>query len=192
MKKTILTVFLSLVITMPALCMESMPSALQGVLIAKMLVFQKKIEQTAVNGMITVCVLYDDNQKAADGAENLVAEFKKVNNSGLKIKGFPINCVMVHLAPDTNLKKELNARHTAALCVFSSGENIGPIVEATRALKVLSIACLDPEQNVTKGISVGLAVDNGKSKILINTDSTALEDREFESSFLSLTTIVNK
>ena len=193
MKKALLIALLSVLQTsMPAHGIETMPPALQGVLIAKMLGFEKRIDQTAFRGMITVGILYDNSQNSKNDAENLATAFEKIRNSDVKIKQYSVNCTLLPLTTDLNLKNELREIHASVLCAFLSSKNAKTVIQITRELKVLSIACTDAEQNVFEGVSVGLGVEQGKSKILINTDSAGLEGREFTSSFLLLTTVVNK
>lgn len=193
MKKS-LTVIACIMFIIPARRVsgeETLPYNVQAGLIANTLAYEKNVDQNTVQGSIIIGIVFAQDKRSRADARNLGAEFDKIRSKGIKVKDYAISYVLIPLGQGIGIKGELKAKNVGAIFLIAPAERVGPVVKATRELKILSITCRDVQRCLGKGIAVGLSTENGKPKILINTGSAAREGREFSTSFLTLARIVN-
>jgi len=68
--------------------------------------------------------------------------------------------------------------------------NVDKIIKKTRENKIFSITMIKPESFVKKGISMGIIVEGGKPRIIINPEGIKEEELSLDARFLKLVKLI--
>lgn len=190
MKKFLLAAALSCLLCPMSVFGEAvLPYEIQSALITKILMYDNNVDKNAKNNVLTIGILYRDDEKSKAALKSVTTEFGKLKAKGVKIKSCTLD--FVPILAGGSLADEIRSKNVNVLYIID-GKNadVDSITGATQSLKLLSIIGEDTDRCVAKGISVGLKNDNDKPAILMNIQSTMKEGRDFSAQFLSLVKIV--
>ena len=161
---------LALGLALPAsLLAADLPPALQAALLTKILGQSKTI---TAKGAITVGFYCP----SGGSCKTVAGELTKLKDSGAKIGAAAFS---VQTIADLSGLGGVDALYV--------GGSFDAALAATQKHKLLSVTGEDADRNVQAGVSIGLALDSDKPKILANTSSLAKEGVEFPAQFLALT-----
>jgi hypothetical protein len=168
---------------------SALPFEIQSALITKILMYDNNVDKNVKNGVLTIGILYRDDEKSRAALRSVTAEFSKLKAKGVKIKNNSLEFASV--SAGGSLADDLKSKSINVLYIID-GKNIDieDVTSTTQALKLLSIVGDDAERCVAKGVSVGLKNENDKPSILVNIQSAMKEGRDFSAQFLSLVKIV--
>jgi YfiR/HmsC-like len=193
MKKSIfpaMAVILSLMLVSTVRA-EFLQYNIQAVLLVKLLVYDNNLLKNVKSETIKIGVLTGGDEKSIAKAKEMSLELSKLKSAGVKINDNMFDIIPLKMSSVENLSNELKASGINVLYVVSNkATDIAAIVAVTHELKIMSISGDEADNNVARGISVGLELNSGKPSILVNLTSAMGEGCDFSSQFLTLVKIV--
>jgi len=175
MKKVFTAVLSACIFGIPVVSAASLPAKLQAALLIKILSEDSSIPKQA-KGTVKIGIL-------GGNFSDFQSEFNQMKEKGVKIQGLDFDTKQI-----SSSAEEIK---TVNVVLLLTDGNLTAVTAATQAAKTLSVAGADSAESMVKnGASVGLALDGGKPKLLVNITSLSKEGHELTPSILQLCTIL--
>jgi YfiR/HmsC-like len=153
-------------------------------LLAKALSYERRLAETK-GGSVGIAVLFLDGDAASQAsASRWIQSFQMV--APLKVHGVPVEAWAVPYQP-TGLSELVRAKGIDVL-LACDGVPFAAIAQVARERRVLSAA--DTRAGIDGRLSLGVFVEGGRPRILINARSAKAEGAEFSAKLLQLADVL--
>ncbi|MCB4792223.1 MAG: YfiR/HmsC family protein [Elusimicrobia bacterium] len=182
--KFLSNLFLFCLIHINVLNATFLPYKIQATLILKILNYDQNITRNAVDNVITIGIVYENNRKWVESSKNLLIELlalkdKKLINNGVNF------CLLSY--ESFNQPEIIKAKKISVLYLnIETSENIVKVTEFAKKSGMLTIFGQDSYEKMKNGISIGLMLENEKPLIILNNESAVKEGSDFSKDFLTL------
>ncbi|MBN1755399.1 YfiR family protein [bacterium] len=186
-----LSILTAMVLISAALPLENeemlVPMDMQVPTLMKILKYDRNIEERGQQGL-TIGVIYLPEDPESQSQHNeFLASFESLRSK--RILNLPVNCVSI--AGVSNLEEALRTKKVNLIYVTSGLYQHLPLINRISAKNQILSLTGTPEY-VDVGIAVGLGVEEGKTKILINLDRSKAEGANFSANLLKLAQVVRE
>ena len=159
----------------------------QALLLTKALTYDSRLLSRA-GAQVTVAVLFKPGVAASKReAETWYGRFASLQ--GLRFLGLPFAAMLVPFGPAAETRAFLRENGVDAVMVCGGfDEDLPTLIKMTHDLKIISLAST-PDQ-VSKGLSLGVFIIEGKNTLLFNLGATRNEGALFTSDILKLAKVI--
>jgi hypothetical protein len=169
---------------------EFLPYNLQAALMLKILNFDKNVDRSAVNGVITIGIVYEANKRSLECSKSILMELLSFKSRGMKIRNSTIDFCLIPFDENT-FADTVKSKNAMILYVnVETPGSLAKIKEFTKKSGILTVAGLNSPEKVKSGITIGLELENEKPQILFNPDSAVKEGSNFPKEFLALVKVI--
>jgi hypothetical protein len=169
---------------------DGMPTQKQALLLLRILAYDHNLGSRADNKTVTIVVVSKTgNSESEDTASELISVIRDI----AKTTTLANNAIRVsRLAfSDKTFDADVEQIKAAALYVAPGlADNLGTITATTQNRKILSFA--GSTNYVASGVSVGFALEEGHSQILLNLPASRREGADLDFALLKVAKIVKK
>lgn len=188
MRKTAAFTLLALLLIVSAHA-EDMDLALdlQLPILLKVLTYDQNVEQRSPGGLTLVVVFSSKSAASMKVKDSFMPTVARLRLSAIDEK--PVAWTFVDASQPGELAKMLRSERFAALYLTPGTSDFIP--EVTRACQESQVTTLSGvSAYAEKGVSVAVAQDNGKPRIVVNLPSAKAEGSNFASSLLGLARVI--
>ena len=169
---------------------DGVPAKDQALLMLRILAYDHNLGNRVDNKTVTIVIVSKPgNSDSDDFASDLAGRIKAIAKS-TTIMNNSINVVRLAFT-DKTFDSDVSRQKAAALYIAPGlSDSVGAITSATAQHKLLSFTGTD--DLVGAGVSVGLALDDGRPQILVNLPASRKEGADLDVALLKAARIVKK
>ena len=164
---------------------QGVPSSLQAAIFYKVLAYDYNIQNKSGSD-ITIVVITDGKSAGQKGA--LSAGFNKLSGQKLGSKTIRIIAIAVAGAGELESKIQSAGGDIAYLADGSSDQVVAKLLQVAQANRISTLC--GSEDLTKKGFAIGLTVEGGKPKIVINLSASQKQGMKLSSKVLRLAKVI--
>lgn len=171
----------------PRASAQELASEREAAILVRALAYDRALQARAGDAVVVAVVFRPGDAASAREAGAALAAFKTLEK--LKISGLPFRAVQVAYQGPTALVDATKASGIDVLYVCGGLDaDLPAIVAHTRGAKLTTMA--SNASYVHSGVALGLAVEEGKPRLLVNLEASRGEGAQFSSELMRLAKVI--